>query len=152
MRGKSDRLKPAMALAGVTSILLMAALLGYAHRRPASPVPLAVLQRSTVIEQKVPFGPAVLPAPQPVAAPLAQVSAQSTPEVQSIPPRHGFRHDFRRVRVDSHEVDYVADDVTIRHFNSQPKRLRPRSSVTHPTSPAPITASSRSVKQISDME
>jgi hypothetical protein len=141
-----------MALAGVTSVLLMAVLVGYAHRRPASPVPLAVLQRSNAVEQKVPFGPAVLPAPMAAAAPIVAMPLESAAQAEPAPARHSFRRDFRRVRVGSHEVDYVADDVTVRHFNYAPKASRPRSSLIHRAAPASITASRRDVKQISDME
>ena len=146
---RPDRLRPAMAMAGVTSVLLTAVLVGYAHRRPASPVPLSVLQRSTAVEQKVPFGPAVLPAPVPLPA-----AASSEPPAETIladapmPERHDFQSDFRRVRVDRHEVDYVAGDVTVRHFNNQVRR----NPVRHPATPVPISASTRGVKQISDME
>jgi hypothetical protein len=145
---RSDRLRPAMALAGVTSVLLTAVLMGYAHRRPASPVPLSVLQRSNTVEQRVPFGPAVVPAASPVAIPIEQVTAEATPEGAPLPERHSFRNDFRRVRVDRREVDYVADDVTVRHFNSESRGNTAR----HPARAVPISASTRGVKQISDME
>jgi len=145
---RSDRLRPAMALAGVTSVLLTAVLVGYAHRRPASPVPLSVLQRSNNVEQKVPFGPAVIPASEPVALPIEQATAEAPPEAAPLPERHSFRSDFRRVRVDGHEVDYVADDVTVRHFNSASRGKTGR----HPATAVPISASGSRVKQISDME
>ena len=144
---RSDRLRPAMALAGVTSVLLTAVLMGYAHRRPASPVPLSVLQRSNSVEQKVPFGPAVIPAAEPVAFPIEQATAEAPPEAAPLPERHSFRSDFRRVRVDGHEVDYVADDVTVRHFNSASHGKTGR----HPATAVPISDSGSRVKQISDM-
>ncbi|HKW27681.1 MAG TPA: hypothetical protein VJN48_17985 [Terriglobales bacterium] len=145
---RSDRLRPAMALAGITSVLLTAVLVGYAHRRPASPVPLSVLQRSNSVEQKVPFGPAVIPAAEPVSLPIEQATAEAAPEAAPLPERHSFRSDFRRVRVDGHEVDYVADDVTVRHFNSA---IRGKT-VRHPATAVPISATSSGVKQISDIE
>lgn len=145
---KGDRLRPAMALAGVTSVLLTAVLVGYAHRRPAEPVPLSVLQRSNSVEQKVPFGPAVIPAAEPVSIPIEQATAEAAPEAAPLPERHSFRSDFRRVRVDGHEVDYVADDVTVRHFNSARRGNTGR----HPATAVPISATSGGVKQISDME
>ncbi|HEV2117438.1 MAG TPA: hypothetical protein VGR48_15510 [Terriglobales bacterium] len=146
-RPRRDQLRPAMALAGVTSVLLMAVLVGYAHRRPASPLPLSVLQRSNAVEQKVPFGPAVIPAAARVAMPLTQTTAEALPEAAPLPGRHSFRSDFRRVQVDGHEVDYVADDVTVRHFNEHRRRI-----ATHPATTVPISASTPGVKQISDME
>jgi hypothetical protein len=145
---RGDRLRPAMALAGVTSVLLTAVLVGYANRRPASPVPLSVLQRSNNLEQKVPFGPAVVPAAEPVSAPLEQATAEAAPEAAPLPARHSFRSGFRRVRVDGHEVDYVADDVTVRHFSTESRG----NTVRHPARPVPISASTPGVKQISDME
>jgi hypothetical protein len=142
---RSDRLRPAMALAGITSVLLTAVLVGYAHRRPASPVPLSVLQRSSNVEQKVPFGPAVVPSAEPVSIPVEQATAEAAPEAAPLPERHSFRSDFRRVRVDGQEVDYVADDVTVRHFNSASRG----NGVRHPA--VSISTSGR-VKQISDIE
>ena len=147
-RTSARRLRPAMALAGVTSVLLMAVLMGYAHRRPASPLPLAALQRSEVVQQKVPFGAAVVsspnPAPEsePVAVPLETASISV-----AVPERHDFRDDFHRVRVDNHEVDYVSNDVTVRHFIYK----RPGSLVPHP-SPAVHIMTSGGVKQISDLQ
>jgi hypothetical protein len=38
--------------------------------------------------------------------------------------------------------------VTVRHFNNQARR----NPVRHPATPVPISASTRGVKQISDME
>jgi hypothetical protein len=134
-----------MALAGITSVLLTAVLVGYAHRRPASPVPLSVLQRSSNVEQKVPFGPAVVPSAEPVSIPVEQATAEAAPEAAPLPERHSFRSDFRRVRVDGQEVDYVADDVTVRHFNSASRGK----GVRHPA--VSISTSGR-VKQISDIE
>jgi hypothetical protein len=146
---RPDRLRPAMALAGITSMLLTAVLVGYAHRRPASPVPLSVLQRSTTVEQTVPFGPAVLPAPAEMPAATSPASPPETILAAApLPERHTFRSDFRRVRVDPHEVDYLANDVTVRHFNYQMRRTPVR----HPATAVPISASTRGVKQISDME
>ncbi|MGE5206834.1 MAG: hypothetical protein ACM3PW_14555 [Chlamydiota bacterium] len=145
---RSDRLRPAMALAGVTSVLLMAALVGYAHRRPASPVPASVLERSSAVEQKVPFGPAVMPAAAPEPAPVVQTPMEAVLESPPAPEKRGFQRDFRRVRVDRHEVDYVADDVTVRHFNYG----SPRTSLTHPATAVPVRVSSGGVKQISDMD
>ena len=154
LRVKRDRLRPAMALAGVTSVLLTAALVGYANRRPASPVPLSVLERSNSVQQKLPFGPAVLPAPEPEQDPASAVTVAQAPEdeapaMASPPERHSFQADFRRVRVDRHEVDYVADDVTVRHFNTQ---TRNGALGRHPATAVPVSASTPGVKQISDME
>jgi chemotaxis protein histidine kinase CheA len=147
-RVNSRRLPMAMALAGVTSMLLMAVLVGYAYRRPASPVPLSVLQRSNEVEQKVPFGPAVLPASSKLPAPVLETSENVQPAAVSSSEDHGFQSDFRRVRVDGREVDYIADDVTVRHFTTPPRgRI-----LKHPASDVHISASSSGVKQISDME
>lgn len=145
---RNSRLRPAMALAGVTSVLMMAVLVGYAHRRPASPVSPSVLQRSNEVEQTVPFGPASLPAPALAPEATPQTSAQAVAVAAPLSEPHGFRGDFRRVRVDRHEVDYVSDDVTIRHFDAGQRA----NTVRHPATAVPVTASSRGVKQISDME
>lgn len=143
-----NRLRPAMAMAAFTSVLLTAVLLGYAHRRPASPVPLSVLQRSTVVEQKVPFGPAVVPAAASSASPLMAVAPNQAESPAPFPEKRHLQSDFRRVRVGRHEVDDISDDVTVRHFNVQARSQVLR----HPASGVPVSASSRGVKQISDME
>jgi len=148
---RDNRLRPAMAMAAVTSVLLMGALMGYAHRRPASPVPLSVLQRSNVVEQKLPFGPAVIPAAS-LGAPALTATVASAPAAAPAPAPAPEKHDaqgsFRRVRVGDREVDYVSDDVTVRHFNT-PRRGH---AVQHPASDSSVSASTRGVKQISDIE
>jgi hypothetical protein len=144
---RDNRLRPAMAMAAVTSVLLMGALMGYAHRRPASPVPLSVLQRSNVVEQKLPFGPAVIPAAS-LGAPALTATAAPAPAAAPAPEKHDAQGSFRRVRVGDREVDYVSDDVTVRHFNT-PRRGH---AVQHPASDSSVNASTRGVKQISDIE
>jgi len=134
-------------MAAVTSVLLMGALMGYAHRRPASPVPLSVLQRSNVVEQKLPFGPAVIPAAS-LGAPALTATAAPAPAAAPAPEKHDAQGSFRRVRVGDREVDYVSDDVTVRHFNT-PRRGH---AVQHPASDSSVSASTRGVKQISDIE
>jgi len=90
----------------------------------------------------------MIPAAEPVALPIEQATAEAPLEAAPLPERHSFRSDFRRVRVDGHEVDYVADDVTVRHFNSASRGKTGR----HPATAVPISASGSRVKQISDME
>jgi hypothetical protein len=143
---RMNRLRPAMAMAACTSVLLTAALLAYGNRRPASPVPLSVLQRSTVVEQKVPFGPAVVPAATNSVLPLPPPSSRAENAV-TLPPEHHGHSDFRRVRVGRHEVDYVSEDVTVRHFGDPYRRQLLR----HPAADDPVSANS-GVKQISDMQ
>ncbi len=146
---RDNRLRPAMAMAAFTSVLLMGALLGYAHRRPASPVPLSVLQRSNVVEQKLPFGPAVIPAASLGAPAFTTTAAPATVAAPApAPEKHDAQGNFRRVRVGNHEVDYVSDDVTVRHFNT-PRRGH---AVQHPASDSSVSASTQGVKQISDIE
>jgi hypothetical protein len=147
-RPRSPRLQPAMALAGITSVLLTAVLMGYAHRRPASPVPLAVLQRSNMVRQKVPFGAAVVSAAVPEAAPEVRTPSEAAPESTPALETHGFQRDFHRVPVDRHEVDYVANDVTVRHFIYGARST----GLIHPASAVPVRASNRGIKQISDMD
>jgi hypothetical protein len=147
-RTSSGRLRPAMALAGVTSVLLTAVLVGYAHRRPASPLPVSALQRSQMVQQKVPFGAAVAPSTSPAPETEPATAPVETASVTSpVPERHNFRDDFHRVRVDNHEVDYVSDDVTVRHFIYK----RRSSLLPHPAPVVHITTSN-GVKQISDLQ
>lgn len=155
-RGSGGRLRPAMAMAGATSVLLTAVLFGYANRRPASPLPVSALQRSTLVQQKVPFGSAVVPstAPAPENGLTSETEAPTTPlETASAaaPPseiHNEERDDFRRVRVGKHEVDYVSDDVTVRHFVYK----RRGSVVAHPAAAVHVTTTSDGVKQISDLQ
>ena len=154
-RGSGGRLRPAMAMAGATSVLLTAVLFGYANRRPASPLPVSALQRSTLVQQKVPFGSAVVPSPAPApengltpeteapTTPLETASAAASPSEI-----HNDRDDFRRVRIGKHEVDYVSDDVTVRHFID----TRRGSVVAHPAAAVHMTTNSDGVKQISDLQ
>ena len=149
-----NRLRPAMALAGATSVLLTAVLVGYAYRRPASPLPASALQRSNVVQQAVPFGSAVVASPPlaPETDPAPEAEAPSTPmeTASAADPVSEARPDhngFRRVRVGKHEVDYVSDDVTVRHF-IYPQR---GSLVPHPAADIHITTSN-GIKQISDLQ
>ena len=155
-RGSGGRLRPAMAMAGATSVLLTAVLFGYANRRPASPLPVSALQRSTLVQQKVPFGSAVVSSPAPAlenglipeaeapTTPLETASAAASPsEIHN-----EERDDFRRIRVGKHEVDYVSDDVTVRHFIYK----RRGSVVAHPAAAVHMTTNSNGVKQISDLQ
>jgi hypothetical protein len=146
-RGPGSRLRPAMALAGVTSVLLTAVLVGYAHRRPASPLPVSALQRSEVVKQTVPFGAAVVPSPDPAPETEPAAAPVETASVSAPPERHDFRDDFHRVRVGSHEVDYVSGDVTVRHFiYKRPGTLLP------PSASAVHVTTRDGVKQISDLQ
>jgi hypothetical protein len=90
----------------VVAALAMGCWIVNSYRRPASPLGTAALQKSNPLGQPVPFAAAKpLPAastPKPGAAKIA----------------------LHRVQVGDSEVDYVSEDVTIRHFGSAPAPQR----------------------------
>jgi GAF domain-containing protein len=107
-----------VAVTGVVTALVIAACwIAYA-RRPASPAGTPSLQRSNAVQQQIPFVPAK-PAPSNRAS-KAQTAAGGAEEAKS--PSSAFK----RVRVGPNETDYIAEDVTIRHFTTKPALPRVR--------------------------
>ena len=102
-----------------------------------------------MVQQAVPFGSAVVstPAPAPEAEPAAAAPVETASAAAPVSETHNNRDDFRRVRVGKHEVDYVSDDVTVRHFIYKQRG----SLVPHPAADLHITTSD-GVKQISDLQ
>jgi hypothetical protein len=92
-------------------------------RRPASPVGISSLQTSNAVQQQIPFVSAK-PAPLNRTS-KAQTAAGETEEAKD--PGSAFK----RVRVGPNEVDYIAEDVTIRHFTTRPALPRVRYKEVH---------------------
>ena len=94
----------------VTALVIVACWIAY-DRRPASPADTPSLQRSNAVQQQIPFVPAK---PEPSnRASKAQAAAVGKEEEKS--PSSAFK----RVRVRPNEIDYIAEDVTIRHFRTK---------------------------------
>ena len=106
-----------VTLAAIVTVLALTCWIAYRGRQPAWPLGSSTLQRSTAIEQPVPFLPA------------KAASAKDTANLQIAPaPVKEARVAgmFRRVRVGENEVDYVAEDVTVRYFTPKPATHRVR--------------------------
>jgi hypothetical protein len=101
----------------VTALVITACWIAY-DRRPASPASTPSLQRSNAVQQQIPFVPAK-PAPSNRAS-KAQTAVGGAEEAKS--PSSAFK----RVRVGPNEIDYVAEDVSIRHFTTKPALPRVR--------------------------
>ena len=87
----------------------------YGNRRPVSPGT-PVLRTSNAADQ---HGDATSTNPVPVSA-ISQ--SQSASGVAN--PTKPSRSAFKRIRVGENEIDYIADDVTVRHFIPDPSQRR----------------------------
>jgi hypothetical protein len=100
------RLSP---IAAVIAVVIIATRWIPSHAGATSPVSaLSSPERANAAQQEILFAPAKLP-----VSPIAQVAIPGAPSPA-----------FRRVRVGPNEVDYIAEDVTVRHF--LPTFARPR--------------------------
>ena len=105
----SDNLRWNVATAGLAAVLVVAGL-AY-HHRLVSLRNAASSSKSNTSQEQVASDPS--PANAPNSNPQSSSSVTDTK-----PPGSGFR----RVRVGHDEVDYIAEDVTIRHFTSDAAR------------------------------
>lgn len=103
-RAAPDKLRWNVA-ACVATVLVMVSWIAYDHR---SPVDASSLQRSNAAEQQVTATAGRATAPKP------QTSSVGTED------RKAASSAFKRVRVGQNEVDYIAEDVTIRRFRPTP--------------------------------
>jgi hypothetical protein len=94
----------------VGTALVMVSWMAYDHRA-ASPTDASSLQRSNAAEQQVPAK--LSPASNGTSKP--QTAAGATEGMKAA------RSAFKLVRVGQNEVDYVAEDVTIRRFTPKPR-------------------------------
>lgn len=115
-RGPLHKLRWNVAVTAVVTALVIATCWIAYHRRPASLVGTSSTQRSNAAPQQIPF----VPTKPSNSAPKAQTAAGGT-EPAKVP---GYA--FKRVRVGPTEVDYIAEDVIIRHFMpiNTPPRVR----------------------------
>ena len=139
-RSLSAREREWVTAAVFSGALALAVMLAWvaANRRPASPLPAAVLMRSNSMEQQVPFGPVKLTPPvMPVVVPSPVVAPTQAPAQTQPAPKPA-----RTTRAVSRAPKQVEDDdaVVVRHFA--------------PARPPVYTAiqSRNGVKYFSDME
>jgi hypothetical protein len=115
-RVASNKLRWNVAAAGFAAVLVIVSWIAYHHHhRSAAPVDASSLQRSN--------------AAQPVSAkPSPASNRTSEPETSAggTADRNAAGSGFKRVRVGQNEVDYIAEDVTIRRFTPKPARPQMR--------------------------
>ena len=117
MRRRVERI-PSYKRWTAAAVLVLVGWTAYSDRRPASPVEASALQKSNAIERRFPSGPAkpsasseLKPQNAPVPKSEARKNARTTPEW---------------VRLGNNELDYVAQDVTVRYFTAVPTARRAR--------------------------
>jgi hypothetical protein len=107
-----------VAVTGVVTALTIAACWLAYDRRPASPTGTPSLQRSNATQQQMPF----IPARQAPSNGASKAQTARGGEAVANSPSSAFK----RVRVGLNEIDYIAEDVTIRHFTTKPALPRVR--------------------------
>ncbi len=110
-----NKLRWNVAAAGSVAVLVMVGWLAH-HHRSALPMNASSPQRSNAAQQQLSAKPT--PASNPTSEP--ETSATVTTE------SNAARSRFKRVRVGPNEVDYIAEDVTIRSFTPNPARPQMR--------------------------
>jgi hypothetical protein len=133
-----------LVIAGTAAVLLIVAgIVAYANRRPASPLSNSDLMNTRSVQQQTPFGAATvtptapIPKPSPVVAPNPAPPRSQHRSVSKRPPAK-TRRAARRLRHSTPQDDSVAEDeVVVRHF----------------TKPAPAVTSTATagMKKYSDM-
>jgi hypothetical protein len=101
----------------VTALVIAACWIAY-DGRPASPAGTLSLQRSNVVQQPIPAVPAK--SARSNRASKAHTAVGEGEEAKS--PSSAFK----RIRGGPNEIDYIAEDVTIRHFTTKPALPRVR--------------------------
>lgn len=104
-----------VTLAAVAIVLVLSCWTAFRGRRSVQALGPSTLHRSTVIGQQVPSLPAkALPAQGMSKLQAVAVAGEKSKSTTA-------RTAFRRVRVGQNEVDYIAEDVTVRDFTSKPR-------------------------------
>jgi hypothetical protein len=107
------------ALVAVAALLLLTSWIAYRGRRPASPLGASTSQEPSAAEQQLPFGPVKRLSPN-------SSSKQPTSPVPTEERRRVARTTPHWVRVGSNELDYVAEEVTVRYYTPKPASLQAR--------------------------
>ena len=125
------RTRKVVDLAAVVIVLVIASWIAYTYRRPALPPGAVTHQRSNTIKQQVPLVPTEL---------RSAKKGISTPQTASVPMkdvRKAARNTRRRMRVGDDEIDYISEDVTVRHFAPRLAAVPPKQPVAHGAAVAP---------------
>ena len=134
--------RKAVVTAFGASLLVLLGFVGFANRRPASPLSPGALMRNQSVKQDTPFGAATI-SPSPATAPrpnAATAPAKSSPAVRSTTNKpRSTRRSTRRFRHRSEGDPVAEDEVVVRHL--QPARPTPQP-----------TASNAKLKQYSDTQ
>jgi hypothetical protein len=110
------KMRWSVPLTAIVAGLVIAASWIIHDRRQAAPAGTAPARGSNVATQRMPITAAkALPSENPA-------EPQMTPVGTAYVPAPHFA--FKRVRVGADEIDYVADDVTVRRFTPQPSPMR----------------------------
>jgi len=110
-RAAPGKLRWNVAAAGLVAVLVIVGWLVH-HHRLAIPTDASSLQPSNAIQEQVSLKPSS--ASDGTSSPEASADGSAD--------RKAAGSGFKRVRVGPNEVDYIADDVTIRHFAPRPAR------------------------------
>lgn len=107
-----------VAVAAVATALVITCWIAYSDHRPASPLGASALHKSNDLDRQAASLPAK-PVPansmfKPQTRPIAAEEAKAA------------KSGFKRVRVGENEVDYIAQDVTIRYFTHKRASQRVR--------------------------
>jgi len=106
-----------VAVTGAVAALVIAACWIAYDGRPASPADTASMQRVNAVQQQKPFAPAKSALNR---ASKVQTAIYDGEEAQCPGPA------FKRILGKANEIDYIAEDVTIRHFTAKPPLPRVR--------------------------
>ncbi len=106
-----------LALAAVAAVLVIA-WIASGVRRPNSALGPSALQRPNAIEQQAPS----LPAKAVLVKGTSKLQTSPVPVEQA----RSARSARKRVRVGANEVEYIGEDVTVRHFTPKPAPYRVR--------------------------
>ena len=108
----------------VVIVLVTASWIAYTYRHPASPLRASARLRSNAIEQQVPFVPTTL---VPANRDISRLQTASVPmEEARKAARRTFKPTPQRVRGGDSQVEYISEDVTVRHFTPKPASQRVR--------------------------
>jgi putative methionine-R-sulfoxide reductase with GAF domain len=97
--------------AAVVTVLVAASWIAYTYRRPLGA---SARQRSNAIERQLPSVPAKL---MPVNKDVSRLQTSAIPLEER---KKAERSTLQRVRVGDDAIDYISEDVTVRHFTPKP--------------------------------
>jgi hypothetical protein len=110
------KLRSRVAVPALVAALVITFWIAYSNRYQGSPLGASAQNKSGALEQQVPLAPAM----------PASANGTSKPQTPPVPTEEAkvAKEKFQRVRVGKNEVDYIAEDVTIRYFMPLPPKQR----------------------------